>query len=365
VPMIQSLDLNLAGRATDYSFSGSVETWKLGSIWQVYDDLRFRGAISEDIRAPTLMNLFGPKFVTNGQVTDIHTGVTTLSPLASGPNRDLVPEVSRTVTYGFVYQPSFIPRFSLAVDYYRINIDNAIVNVNGADPLLQQQCEISSGTSSYCDLLKRPLPFSDRSPANAVTQIVSGPLNASRQWTHGVDVEANYNFDAASIMSSAPGQISVRALVAYQPLLRTQLAPSIPYIEFAGLAIAGTPGATSSGNTGNGFSKLRTNLNLAYSVDDLNVELVERIQSGVHVTDPRLFYDSRPDISTYYYTDFSISNDFDFGGVKLTPFLTAQNLFDKRPPIIGASSLQAGIMPTPVGYDVIGRFITVGVRGSF
>ncbi|MDY6944078.1 MAG: TonB-dependent receptor [Pseudomonadota bacterium] len=365
LPMVQSLDVNLAGRATDYSFSGTVETWKLGSIWQVYDDLRFRGAISEDIRAPTLMNLFGPQFVTNGQVTDIHTGQTTLSPLASGPNRDLVPEVSRTVTYGFVYQPSFLPRFSLAVDYYRINIDNAIVNVNGADPLLQQQCEISGGTSSYCDLLKRPLPFSDRSAANAVTQIVSGPLNASRQWTHGVDVEANYRFDAASIMSSAPGTISARALISYQPLLRTQLAPSIPYIEFAGLAIAGTPGATSSGNTGNGFSKVRANLNLAYSYNDLNVELVERIQSGVHVTDPRLFYDARPDIGTYYYTDFSVSNDFSVGGLKLTPFLTAQNLFDKRPPIIGASSLQAGIMPTPVGFDVIGRYITIGVRGAF
>ena len=365
VPMIKALDLNLAGRATDYSPSGTVETWKIGTIWQVYDDLRFRGAVSRDIRAPTLMNLFGPQFVTNGQVTDIHTGETTLSPLASGPNRDLVPEVSRTVTYGFVYQPSFIPRLSLAVDYYRINIDNAIVNVNGADPLLQQQCELSGGTSPYCDLLKRPLPFSDRTSANSVTQILSGPLNASRQWTHGVDVEANYNFDAASIISSIPGTISTRALISYQPLLRTQLAPSIPYLEYAGLAIAGTPGATSSGNTGNGFSKVRANVNLAYTYNDLNVELVERIQSGVHVTDPRLFFDSRPDISTYYYTDLSISNDFGVGGLKLTPFLAAQNLFDKRPPIIGASSLQAGIMPTPFGYDVIGRYVTVGVRGAF
>ncbi|MDY6944072.1 MAG: TonB-dependent receptor [Pseudomonadota bacterium] len=365
VPMVQSLDLNLAGRITDYSTIGTVETWKLGATWQIYDDLRLRGTLSKDIRAPTLMDLFGPRFLTNGQVTDLHTGETTLSPLASAPNRDLVPEVARTVTYGFVYEPSFIPRFSLAVDYYRINMTNAIVNVTGSDVLLQQQCETSNGTSPYCALLKRRLPFSDRSPDNYVTQIVSGPGNAYRQWTHGIDVEANYSFDAASIISSAPGTISARTLVAYQPLLRTQIAPSVPYIEYAGIAVAGNAGATSSGNAGNGFSKVRVNVNLGYTYNDFNIEIAERIQSGVHVTDPRLYYDTRPDISTYYYTDLSISNDFDVGSLKLTPFLSAQNLFNNRPPIIGAMSLQAGIIPTPVGYDVIGRYVTIGVRGEF
>jgi len=365
VPMIDALDLNLAGRVTDYSTVGTVETWKLGATWQLNDDLRFRGTLSKDVRAPTLMDLFGPRFLTNGQVTDLHTGETTLSPLASAPNRNLVPEVAHTVTYGFVYEPSFIPRFSLAVDYYRIDMTNAIMNVTGSDVLLQQQCELSNGTSPYCSLLKRRLPFSDRSPDNYVTQIVSGPANVYRQWTHGIDVEANYSIDAASIISAAPGQINARSLIAYQPLLRTQIAPSIPYVEYAGIAVAGNAGATSSGNAGNGFSKIRVNLNLGYSYNDFNIEVAERIQSGVHVTDPRLFYDSRPDISTYYYTDLSLSNDFDVGGLKLTPFLSAQNLFDNRPPIIGAMSLQAGIIPTPVGYDVIGRYVTVGVRGEF
>ncbi len=365
LPLVQSFDVNLAGRLTDYSTSGTVNTWKIGAIWQVYDDLRFRGTLSKDVRAPTLLNLFGPKFETDGEITDIHTGLTTLSPLSSSPNPHLVPEVSRTLTYGFVYQPSFIPRLSLAVDYYRINMTNAIVNVTGADVLLQQQCEASNGTSSYCSLLERRLPFSDHSSDNHVTRILSGPQNAMRQWTHGIDVEANYHFDAASLIASVPGQISARTLVSYQPLLRMQLAPSVPYTEYAGIAVAGTAGTTSSGNAGNGFSKVRANVNLTYSFDTVNVDLVERIQSGMHVTDPRLYYDSRPIIPTYFYTDLSISKDFGVRGHTLTPFLTAQNLFNKRPPIIGASSLESGVIPIPVGYDVIGRYITIGVRGSF
>jgi outer membrane receptor protein involved in Fe transport len=366
IPAIQAFDLNLAGRLTDYSTSGTVRTWKMGATWQVYDDLRFRGTVSKDIRAPTLTDMFGPRFRTDGEVTDVHTGLTTLSPLVSAPNPNLVPEVARTVTFGLVYQPSFIPRFSLAVDYYRVNMTNAIMNVTGSDILLQQQCELANGASPYCSLLKRRFPFSDHSPANYVTEILSGPQNAARQWTHGIDVEGNYHFDAASIISSFPGQFSVRALVSYQPLLRTQLAPSVPYVEYAGIAVAGPAGATSSGNTGNGFAKIRGNVELGYSYNGLDAQLVERIQSHMHVTDPRLFYDNRPIIPAYFYTDLSISKDFALGGgYTVTPFLTAQNLFNKRPPIIGASSLESGVIPIPVGYDVIGRYITIGVRGMF
>jgi outer membrane receptor protein involved in Fe transport len=83
----------------------------------------------------------------------------------------------------------------------------------------------------------------------------------------------------------------------------------------------------------------------------------------MYVTDPRLYYDDRARLPAYFYTDLSISKDFEIGGHAVTPFLTAQNLFNKRPPIIGAPSLEAGVFPTPVGYDVIGRYITIGVRG--
>ena len=60
VPLIQAFDLNLAGRYTDYSVSGSVQTWKIGFNWNVVDSLRFRGTTSIDIRAPTLDDLFRP-----------------------------------------------------------------------------------------------------------------------------------------------------------------------------------------------------------------------------------------------------------------------------------------------------------------
>ena len=58
LPLVQSLDADLAGRYTNYSISGSVETWKIGLDYHVNDSVRFRGTTSVDIRAPTLNDLY-------------------------------------------------------------------------------------------------------------------------------------------------------------------------------------------------------------------------------------------------------------------------------------------------------------------
>ena len=53
LPFVQGLDLNAAGRFTNYNTNGDVQTWKVGLEWHVNDDLSFRGTRSLDIRAPT------------------------------------------------------------------------------------------------------------------------------------------------------------------------------------------------------------------------------------------------------------------------------------------------------------------------
>ncbi len=58
IPLVQSLNADIAGRYTNYSISGSFETWKIGLDWHVNDDIRFRGTTSVDIRAPTLNDLY-------------------------------------------------------------------------------------------------------------------------------------------------------------------------------------------------------------------------------------------------------------------------------------------------------------------
>lgn len=357
LPFINSLDLNLAGRVTDYSTSGSVETWKVGATWEPISSLRFRAVRSRDIRAPTLTDLFAPESISVSGFTDIHTGISAPVVIQRSGNPNLTPEIAYTNTLGVVFDPDFLPGFSLAIDYYDIKINNAIVGASGFSVDIQRECEASDGTSPLCDLLIRPLPFSDRSPANFPTGVRQRSVNASKQWTRGVDVEANYNFDAMALVSSLPGDFSIRAIVSYQPTLQRQTLPSLPPQESAGIV------ANPTGR--NGFSKVRTVVNLGYSSDRLDVRVAERWQSKQATSDPTAF-DLRPDIPSYAYTDLFVSYDLDVGNGVMTPFVTIENLFNKREPLIGGQNNVPGLFyPTGRGFDVIGRYFTVGVRGNF
>lgn len=53
-----SLEFNGAVRATDYSTSGDVATWKAGLVWRPIPDIMIRGTMSRDIRAPSLPELY-------------------------------------------------------------------------------------------------------------------------------------------------------------------------------------------------------------------------------------------------------------------------------------------------------------------
>jgi hypothetical protein len=58
VLMSKSLNADVAVRNTDYSVSGDVTTWKAGGDYQIIDDIRLRGTVSRDIRAPNLLELY-------------------------------------------------------------------------------------------------------------------------------------------------------------------------------------------------------------------------------------------------------------------------------------------------------------------
>lgn len=353
LPLINALDLNLAGRVTDYSTSGTVRTWKAGAVWEPTSSLRFRVVRSRDIRAPTLTDLFAPESISVSGFTDIHTGISAPVIITRSGSPDLEPEIAYTNTFGVVFDPDFLPGFSVAVDYYEIEINNAIVGASGFSVDIQRECEASEGTSPLCDLLIRPLPFSDRSAANFPIGVLQRNVNASRQWTRGVDVETNYDFD----LSSVPGDFSIRAIVSYQPSLKRQTLPSLPAQESAGIV------ANPTGR--NGFSKVRAVLNLGYSLDGFDVRVTERWQSKQATSDPEA-YDLRPDIPSYSYTDLFMSYDLELGNSVMTPFITIENLFNKREPLIGGQNNVPGLFyPTGRGFDVIGRYFTVGIRGNF
>ena len=165
MPFFQALNFRAAGRVSDYSTVGSVNTYSLGVDWAPIDMLRFRATYAKAVRAPNIGELFtGPSQTFPTGLSDPCVGVTLattgtiatqcrvmpgvlaniaangvftvtqpdkqgISGFNSG-NPDLGVEKSRSITAGVVFNPRSIPALRnlvVSVDYYNIEIKDAIV----------------------------------------------------------------------------------------------------------------------------------------------------------------------------------------------------------------------------------------------
>lgn len=366
VPFAQRLEFNGAVRYTDYKSSGGVTTWKAGATWQINDDIRIRGARSRDIRAPTLTDLYQPSTFNVGNFPDRYTGVTNVVRTFSQGNSNLKPEKADTTTIGLVLQPGFAPGLSVAVDYFKIKLNDAITVLSGSQTAVQDECIRSAGASPLCALIVRPNAFADRSAANYPTALLSQALNVANLKTEGVDVEFNYRTDLDKISGSLPGSLTLRGLVAYQPKLEfTTFAGQAP-TKLVGLAQQQLNPAAASSTGGGSLSKYRVNLQANYAVNGFNLTLTERWQSSQRPSDPDLFVDLRERIPAYSYTDAAISYRWSKWGPELETFLTVQNIGNKKPPICGGGAGNPGVFhPACSNFDIIGRYFTAGVRAKF
>jgi len=341
LPFVQSLDLNAAGRYTYYNTNGDVQTWKIGLEWHVNDDISFRATRSLDIRAPNLNDLFAPQLINPAGVTDNHTGIVGQAPFITNANPNLQPEKANTLTAGVVYRPSWLENFSISADYFKTKIGNAITTIQGQSTTVQNLCEASNGTSPYCALIIRPLPFSDRSAANFVTAFISQGLNVQSINTEGVDFEANYQTDVG------PGHLGLRLLSSYQPMLKTVQFPGAPVLNSAN--IAGSPG-------------FKNSLFVKYTWGDFSLDVLEKYHGKTRWNSDRTQVYSPAYLPSAAYTNATVT--YSMG--PMSYYLTVENLFDKQPTPYGANGGSSGVPGLFGGFvpgdDAIGRYYTLGVR---
>jgi iron complex outermembrane receptor protein len=100
-------------------------------------------------------------------------------------NRDLDPEESRSYTFGIVYQPNWAAGLSVTLDYYDIEITDAIVDVLAQD--LVDNCVDAGGgpDGSFCSLFTRDA-------TGNIDFVRSTFVNASKLETQGIDLELRY-----------------------------------------------------------------------------------------------------------------------------------------------------------------------------
>lgn len=196
VPLGFGLEFNGAVRATDYSNSGYVTTWKLGATWAPIEDIRFRVTRSRDIRAPNLNELYqagtansdsvrNPNYTQdglNGPATWGYSGLTTGNP-------NLRPEVANSWNIGAVLSPRFIPGFTASVDYFRIDLEDAIDSISAQE--IVNRCD--EGVQEYCDAITEdPIRTQPGPPRVPYLLIRSQPFNFARKLVRGIDFDLAY-----------------------------------------------------------------------------------------------------------------------------------------------------------------------------
>jgi iron complex outermembrane receptor protein len=344
LPFVKSLDANIAGRYTDYSISGAVQTWKLGLVYTASDELRFRGTTSIDIRAPTLSDLYQPATIAVSGYTDLHTSFNSTTFISTQGNVALVPEVARTYTVGAVFTPDFIPGLSVSLDYFRIRMHNSIGSISASSTTIQTLCENSGGTSIYCALYQRPLPFSDHTQANYPTRIFNQSLNTALNQTEGFDFETNYGFEMSDLVSDWSGSWSTRVLASYQPVGET--------VTF--------PGSPESRNTA---PKTRITAFLNYTLRDWTFGLEDRWLGGYSQVATAGQVYATPYVHSFNTLDANLQRNFAVDGADLTAYLTVQNIANAQPALLGSSTI-GEFYPTPAGQDIRGRYFTIGLKAN-
>ncbi len=358
LPVLPGLTLNGAGRYTDYSTSGTVQTWKVGATWQPIPDIKFRGTYSRDIRAPNLQELFAAGTARTNTVI-----LPSNAPLSGSQqflettigNTNLKPERAKTWTLGAVVSPRFVPGFTVSFDYFDINIDDAIGSITSQNTV--DFCY--TGSTQYCSNIVYT--------GGALSRIIIQPFNFASQHERGFDIEASYRTELSAISASLPGRISIHGSATHY--ISNVIDNGIFPIDYAGVNGGSLSGTYSVPNW-------RYRISAVYDLDPFSLNLVARgFSSGVYGNDYIECTTGCPASTTRYrtindnhipgilYFDLSLGVKLDAGGHESRLNFIVNNLTNRDPVLIGngpdGNNVPAYAQTARSIYDVIGRTFRV------
>ncbi|TGX52734.1 TonB-dependent receptor [Sphingomonas gei] len=415
IPLVQDnfidlLSVNAGYRHSSYETTANrsykTNTYKVGVDFAPIKDIRFRGTYNRAVRAPNIQELFSTATVGLNGSEDPCASLTDTSgnprPVAAtdygcraqgiavgqgitgnpagqyngliGGNQDLQPEKATTKTLGVVFQPSFVPRFALTVDYFDIKIEQAIRSY-GQDAILQDCTDNATATftPASCALVHRDAAGSLwLTPGGYVTDL---PNNVGQLQTKGIEVGASYSMQLFGL-----GRLSLNMNGTYLDSYKVNNGLTTPY-DCAGLygptcSIGGTTDA------GSPLPEWRHKLRATLQMDGgVGLSVQWRHLGPVHAettTDQESLagdfnFDPGTRLKAFNYIDltssFSIGDSYTFR-------LGVNNLFDLEPPLVTSGNANRGgsnLCPTgpcngntyPGTYDALGRYLFAGVTLSF
>jgi iron complex outermembrane recepter protein len=331
VPVIKTVESQLAARYDRYSDFGSAVSPKAGVKWQPLKEVLLRGSYSEGFRAPTLPEASKTNAFSFTTVADPANGNRNFNiAQVSVSNDSLEPEKSKNYNFGIVLEPT--RDLNVAVDYYRIRQNNLVLRDSNAYIIGQA-------------LANNPL-FVDkviRDPATGfIVYTVRKVRNINFLITSGFDIDLNYKFNIADV-----GKFTV--------------ASNINYVSRWDIALTPGSGVLTESAGSNNYSttpRVRGNLSVGYERGPWNSTLTYRYihkytQTGSAVQN---------EVGRYEDMDLYLA----YTGIKnLTISGSVRNLMDRKPPFDAFYANNFSIPYDFALYDARGRYYTVGLKYSF
>ncbi|MCD9007041.1 TonB-dependent receptor [Luteimonas sp. XNQY3] len=355
VPGVHRLTLTAAARGEDYDTFGSVITPKLGLLYSPRNDFTLKASWGRSFKAPTLsqQNLaqygyLDPPGYWGG--TGYSADATVLN--LDGGNPDLDPERARTWSTSLAFHPAAWPGLEAELTYFDIEYTDRVVqpitsysqamsNPNYAQfidysPTAEEQARIISSVYQFYN-------FSGASydPDNVVAIVYTNFTNVARQRVKGIDLSGAYRFDLAG------GQLTIRGSASWLDSTR-QISSALSAYDLAGTLF--NP------------AKVNSRIGAVWSQGGFSVSTFANYTGSVKDT---VNNEEGASFTTINATLHYATSQPEGVWSGLVFSLSAQNLFDRAPPLYTPVMAMYAAPYDGTNYSAIGRFLSLSVSKHF
>jgi iron complex outermembrane receptor protein len=251
-PFLRELNLQLALRRDEYEVNGvtnsvlSTSTVPLrrataevsstdpsiGFGWKVSDQAAVRASWGTGFLPPSMNQVLPTPSTALASVADPRRGnqssVLAIGELVTGGNPDLNPEKSTSLSAGLVLTPRFLAGLRLSVDYTLITKSDNIINPSAqfiADNEALLPGRVTRGS----------VPAGSTFAVGPITRVDASAVNISGAEIEAFDVAASYQ-----LKTSSRGTFEPFAYATWQTHFITQVLPTSPRLENAGIRATGS-----------------------------------------------------------------------------------------------------------------------------
>lgn len=385
---VESLELTLGYRASDYNTIGTTSAYRADLDWAIANGWRVRGGYNRSVRAPSVGELYSPMnvgfpaigeaaidapggdpcdvngFYRNGPNADAVRQLCLDQGLAasavdnfeylnnqvngfSGGNPNLKEETADTWSFGLVYQSRmqspWLSRLSGSLDYYNIEIKKVISSVSIFDAL--EGCFNGTGENPNYDVSNSYCQLFDRDPlSGGIINAIANLDNLGGARTSGIDLQVDWSVNSGDVGSSDWGTFGINSVISWLDRSDDSVVEGGVWIDRTG-TISDTFGTT--------YPKWKSLVTGSWAKGPVNASLRWR-----HVGEMNIYGSTEKLKATDY---FDLMANYDMNDT-VQIRVGVNNISDQKPRTWDPG-VQANTDPST--YDTLGRRYFIGLTGKF